>query len=359
MAVPFARHFAEIEASIYRCWDRNDDAHLADAATLALEQRRELLGFDPADCLQWALDPGTVLPEQSWTFDFGQPALTVVRNADFRIDLLYWIENTAATHDHITCGAFAAVHGDRLHGRYSFVGEERLGPWIEIGELNKVELEVMLEGDARPLRPDLIHDVFWLSKPSVTLVVRCAEHPGEPGEPGRKPRSFWAPGLALVPKAHHDTSIVTRRAEGLALMGMADQSRYEEALSRILEGPDPGLAYYAFLAAAVSAPTILDKALDGLTRPNAVLPHLVGARPQIVRRSHLGGLYTDDDESRLLVGLLWAEADAQACCDAIATVFPDESAATVVDVAVRTLEEVDPDTARQARTLFQPAATAR
>ena len=68
-----------------------------------------------------------VLPEQSWTFDFGQPALTVVRNADFRIDLLYWIENTAATHDHITCGAFAAVHGDRLHGQYSFVGEQRLG----------------------------------------------------------------------------------------------------------------------------------------------------------------------------------------------------------------------------------------
>ena len=133
---------------------------------------------------------------------------------------------------------------------------------------------------------------------------------------------------------------------------------YEEALCRILEGSDPSLAYYAFTAAAVSAPTILDEALDGLTRPNAVVPHLVHARPQIVRRSHLGGLYTADDESRLLVGLLWAEADPQACCDAVATVFPDESAATVVDAAVSALEDIDPDTARQARTLFQPATTA-
>ena len=123
----------------------------------------------------------------------------------------------------------------------------------------------MLEGNARPLRPELIHDVFWLRKPSATLVVRCTEHPGAAG---RKPRSFWAPGLALVPKAHHDTSIVTRRAEGLALMGMANQSLYEEALCRTLEGPDPSLAYYAFTAAAVSAPTVLDKALNGLTRPN-------------------------------------------------------------------------------------------
>ena len=355
MAVPFAQHFAEIEASIYRCWDREDEAHLADAATLALEHCRDLLAFDPADCLQWALDPGVVLPAQSWAFDFGQPAITVVRNADFRIDLLYWIENTAATHDHITCGAFAAVHGDRLHAQYSFVGQQQLGPWIETGELRKIAFEVMLEGEARPLRPDLIHDVFWLSKPSVTLVVRCAEHPGGAG---RKPRSFWAPGLALIPKAHHDTSIVSRRAEGLALMRMANESRYEQALCRILEGPDPSLAYYAFTAAAVSAPTVLDEALNGLTRPNPVLSHLVQARPQIVRRSHLGGLYSDDDESRLLVGLLWAEADPQACLDAIATVFPDESAATVVDDAVRALEDIEPDIARQARTLFQPAPTA-
>jgi hypothetical protein len=356
VAVPFAQHFAEIEASIYRCWDREDEAHLAGAATLALEECRELLAFDPGDCLQWALEPGVVLPEQSWAFDFGQPAITVVRNADFRIDLLYWIDNTAATHDHITCGAFAAVHGDRLHGQYSFVADQQLGPWIETGELKKTDFEVMLEGDARPLRPDLIHDVFWLSQPSVTLVVRCADHPGDGS---RKPRSFWAPGLALIPKAHHDTSIVNRRAEGLALMRMANQARYEEALSRILEGPDPSLAYYAFTAAAVSAPTALDDVLNGLTRPNSVLSHLVGARSQIVRRSHLGGLYTDDDESRLLVGLLWAEADPQACLDAIATVFPDDSAATVVDAAVRALEDIDPDTARQARTLFEPAATAR
>jgi hypothetical protein len=356
VAVPFAQLFAEIEASIYRCWDREDEAHLADAATGALEQCRELLAFDPAECLQWALDGGVDLPEQSWVFDFGQPALTVVRNADFRIDVLYWIENASPTHDHITCGAFAAIHGDRLHGQYSFAGEQRLGPWIETGQLSKLELEVMRQGDARPLRPDLIHDVFWLSKPSVTLVVRCAEHPGATS---RKPRAFWAPGLALVPKAHHDTSLVSRRAEGLALMRMANQTMYEEGLSRILEGPDPSLAYYAFTAAAVSSPMALDEALNSLTRPNAVIPHLVQARTQIVRRSHLGGLYTGDDESRLLVGLLWAEADVQACRTAIAAVVPNESVATVVDAAVSALEDIDPDTARQARTLFQPATTAR
>jgi hypothetical protein len=77
-----------------------------------------------------------------------------------------------------------------------------------------------------------------------------------------------------------------------------------------------------------------------------------------VRRSHLGGLFTGDDESRLLVGLLWAEADVQACSDAIATVFPSESVGSVVDAAVSALEEVDPDTARQTRALFQPASTA-
>ena len=353
MAFPFAQRFAEVEASVYRHWDRDDEDHLAGAATQALEDCRELLAFDPAECLQWALDAGVVLPEQSWSFDFGQPAITVVRNADFRIDLLYWVENATAAHDHITCGAFTAVLGDRLHERYSFESEQRLGPWIETGQLSKLELEVMRQGDARPLRPELIHDVFWLSKPSVTLVVRCAEHPGAAS---RKPRSFWAPGLALVPKAHHDTSLVSRRAEGLALMGMANKAMYEDALRRILEGSDPSLAYYAFTAAAVSSPEALDGALDNLTSPNSVIPHLVQARTQIVRRSHLGGLYTDDDESRLLVGLLWAEAEVQACSDVIAAVYPNESVGTVVDAAVSALEAIDPDTARQTRALFQPAA---
>ena len=354
VAFPFAQGFAEMEASVYRCWDRDDDAHLADASTRALEDCRELLAFDPAECLQWALDPGVVLPEQAWQFDFGQPAITVVRNADFRIDLLYWVENSTAVHDHITCGAFAAVLGDRLHGRYTFAGEDRLGPWVETGRLSRVHLEVMRQGDARPLRPELIHDVFWLSKPSVTLVVRCAEHPGPTK---RNPRSFWAPGLALVPKAHHETSLVSRRAEGLALMRMANQAMYEDALREILEGSDPSLAYYAFTAAAVSSPEVLDKALDSLTQPSPVIPHLVAARAQLVRRSHLGGLYTDDVESRLLVGLLWAEADLQGCSDAIAAAFPNESVEAVVDAGASALEDIDPDTARQVRAMFQPAPT--
>jgi len=49
VAVPFAQHFAEIEASIYRCWDREDEAHLANAATRALDHCRELLAFDSAE----------------------------------------------------------------------------------------------------------------------------------------------------------------------------------------------------------------------------------------------------------------------------------------------------------------------
>jgi hypothetical protein len=355
VAFAFAQGFAEIEASVYRRWDRDDPAHLAAAATDALEDCRELLAFDPAECLQWALDPGVVLPEQAWLFDFGQPAITVVRNADFRIDLLYWVENSTAVHDHITCGAFAAVLGDRLHGRYRFAGEERLGPWVETGRLSRLDLEVMRQGDARPLRPELIHDVFWLGKPSVTLVVRCAEHPGPTK---RNPRSFWAPGLALVPKAHHETSLVSRRAEGLALMRMANPALYEDALRAVLDGSDPSLAYYAFTAAAVSSPEVLDTALDSLTQPNAVIPHLVEARAALVRRSHLGGLYTDDVESRLLVGLLWAEADLQGAGDMIAAVFPDESVGTVADAAVSALEDVDPDTAREVRAMFQPAPTA-
>lgn len=351
--VPFRQLFAEIEARIYRHWDREAPDHLATAATLALEQSPELLAFDAARCLQWALDEHAQLPEQSWTFDFGQPAITVTRNDDFRIDLLYWIENASAIHDHITCGAFSALHGQRLHGLYEFAAEERLGPWIETGRLTRKRFEVMREGDARPIRPDLVHDLFWLGKPSVTLVVRCADHPGT----NRKPRSFWTPGLALVPKAHHDTSLVSRRAEGLDLMRLANEDMYAEALARILEGNDPSLAYYAFTAAAVSSPNVLDTVLAGLTRPSAVIPHLALARPQVVRRPRFAGLYTADSASRLLVGLLWADADEAESRDAIEAAFPGENPETVIKTGVSALEEISPDSAEQARSLLGSEAS--
>lgn len=349
MASDFAQIFASLENSILQRWDRNSEDHLATAATAVLSDHRAVLDIDPGACLEWATHESSRLPEQTWTFDFGQPAITIARNRDFRIDLLYWIENASATHDHVTCGAFSAIYGDRLHAEYDFVGRERIGPAVEVGELSRTRMEVMRQGDARPIRPDLIHDLFWLMKPSVTLVVRCEHHPGTVG---RKPRSFCEPGIAFVPKEHQDSSLVSRRVEALELMRMADSTMYRRALGNALEGADASLAYYAFIAAAVGAPAILDDVLSGISAPSAILENLKDSRQSIVRRSHLAGLYTADKESRLLVGLLWAGADEAMVRETLETVFPNTDPRSVIDAGATSLEQIAPDVAPMARRLL-------
>ncbi|WDM15545.1 hypothetical protein J3S85_31025 [Streptomyces lavenduligriseus] len=344
----FGQLFSEIEAAVYRHWDRSAEDHLSEAATRALSAHPELLDFDSADCLQWAIRDHSALPVQSWDFDFGQPAITVVRNKDFRVDLLYWLENASSIHDHITCGAFAAVLGDRLHGVYRFEVAEDLGPWVQRGKLERTTLEIMGEGDVRPIRPDLIHDLFWLGKPSVTLVVRCAEHPSHIG----KPRNYLSPGLAYVGKSHHHSSLVSRRAEALDLIRQADDEMYKDSLLSVLRGEDPSLAFFAFAGAALNSPGVLDASLDELQSDDApFLDLLVRTRRHIVRRSYFAGVYSAGEVSRLPIGLLWAEASTEDAHRLIDAAFPDEHPTTILKAAADELEDLAPEAAEQLRAL--------
>lgn len=330
-------------------WDRDDPDHLAGAAVNALSEQYEFSHFDAGKCLKWALDDATSLPRQPWDFNFGQPAITVVANADFRVDLLYWIENASAIHDHVTCGAFAVVHGERLHGTYQFVRQDEFGHGVEGGRLDRTLLENLSNGAVRPIRPTTIHDLFWLGKPSLTIVVRCAAHPG----PVLSPRSYVGPGLSFVPRAHQGSSLVSRRIEGLQLLRQASLSMYAQSLRIALEGQDALMAVCAFTSAAVASPDVLDAVLDELKVSSPLMSSLEAARAGIVRRSYYGGMYVAEDEARLTVGLLWADADPAVSGAIIAGAFPTQDIYSVVAAGADAIERLAPDAAIPARALLR------
>jgi hypothetical protein len=343
----FAVRFHELERNVFKHWDRSDPDHLAGAATSALAAEPELLDFDAGECLAWAVCGSVELPTQSWQFDFGQPAITVARNDDFRIDLLYWLENASATHDHVTCGAFAAMLGERLHGIYQFHGERDLDPQVRLGDLRRTELGIMRESEICAIRPEFIHDLFWLEKPTVTLVIRCASHP----EPPRKPREYIAPGFAYVAKEHHETSRVDRQAEGLDLLRQASGERYADALLAAFESTDAALCYYAFLNAAIAAPEVLDSIVDRVASPSPAFTALLGARRELVRRSFFGGVYAPDEVSRLAAGLLWAGAAPDDATRILASLYPGQQPTVLMRAAADALEGLSSDAANAASEL--------
>lgn len=302
----FARAFAHIAEKITRLWDRGDPEHLVNAAVAALGAT-DLSTIDPSACLEWAVTSAS-LPPQSWDFDFGQPAITVVRTPDFRIDLLYWMENATAAHDHVTCGAFAALHGDRVHTEFSFAESKVFDDNLAGGSLTRTGIEIMRTGDVRPISPHLIHDIYWIYKPTVTLVVRCESHPG----PQRIPREYWSPGLAYVMTPQQQTSLLRRQAEAITLLRKASPQRYRRVLATVLHEGAPGLAYRAYLDAAITAPDVLDEVLGqisaGNTHGDALIPLLNDCRPEFVRRSVLGGVFVRDRGVQTLTALRWAGA---------------------------------------------------
>lgn len=331
----YSRVFADMAGKITKLWDRSDPDHLVNAAVAGL-RATDLSSVDPSSCLEWAIT-SCALPEQSWDFDFGQPAITVARTADFRIDLLYWLENASATHDHVTCGAFAALHGDRVHSKFDFVQTKIFDENIASGTLTPTGIEIMRTGEVRPISPEQIHDIYWIQKPSVTLVVRCEKHPGPP----RIPREYWLPGLSYVDPSRHNTSLLRRQSEAISLLRKASPQCYRRALADILRGGTPALAYRAYLDAAIAAPELLDDVLSQLSRDDALIALLNDCRTEFVRRSVLGGVFVRDRSVQMLTALYWAGSSA---ADLPALLLPEDygghSPADLITEAIAYLEPV-------------------
>lgn len=294
--------FANIAHTITKLWDRSNPHHLVDAAVAGL-RATDLSMIDPSSCLEWAVTSGA-LPEQSWEFDFGQPSITVARTPDFRIDLLYWLDNTALAHDHVTCGAFAALRSDRVHSTYTFAESKVFDASLAGGTLTRTHLEIMRAGEVRPIMPETIHDIYWIQKPSVTLMVRCESHPG----PCPIAREYWLPGLAHVGVSRQKTSLLRRQSEAISLLRKANPQAYRRVLGKVLRDGTPVLAYRAYLDAALTKPEVLDEVLSQMPHDDALIALLNDCRPEFVRRSVLGGVLVRDQAVQMLTALRWAGA---------------------------------------------------
>ncbi|UTH74198.1 hypothetical protein [Chromobacterium sp. IIBBL 290-4] len=108
--------------------------------------------------------------------DFAYPTITIHRERDFRIELLFWRRGSEAyVHDHMAGGAFGVVVGRRVHVRFKFHphGPETT-PGVCSGELVADDAHVCDPGYICEIPPHdgLIHSLFYLDDIAVTLSIR-------------------------------------------------------------------------------------------------------------------------------------------------------------------------------------------
>lgn len=327
--------FEELGESIRKEWSNHRD----EPSSFSAIAERHLLGRPPAryvevDELLESWFASDSFPRQaSLRSAFGQPPVTAYSAPGFTIDVLFWLTSTTSIHEHAFSGAFHVLSGSSIESRYRFSTEKVLSPLIELGTLELEAVEHLAEGATRPIRGgrELIHSVFHLPQPTVSVVVRTWSQSNEGPQ-----FNYNLGGLAFDP--FHRPEKLTRQLQLLAVLMRTDRARALQLAFAAIATADPH-AVYRLLDACYSRSAAFDNLLE---RVRPLHPELVDAFPRDVeqrdRGTRLSALRSalTNSEHRFLLAILLTVPDRQRALDLVERAYPGDPKSTLL----RWLEEL-------------------
>jgi hypothetical protein len=261
--------FNRLGERVLRTWkERNFDEQIFHEVAVA--EMRELPPSDHVsldDVVDWVHDAPRIAPQGSLTNPFGSPPVTVYRNDRFYIEVLFWVDATTGVHQHHFSGAFHVLAGSSLHSEYAFRTEHRYSDRLKIGQLDLLKVEHLRRGDVRAIRScdALIHSLFHLDRPTVSVVVRTED------DPFAGPQYAYARnGVAWDPFYMTDSG--KKQQQTLALLHSLERPSLLDRARRTIEVADPFTAHtlLSWLAHAVEDREFV-RFLDELRSPHTAL----------------------------------------------------------------------------------------
>lgn len=169
----------------------------------------------------------------------------VYQASRFYIEVLFWFSGTTAIHDHSFSGAFAVLAGSSVHSHWRFERSAIVNSRMLTGHLERISTDILRPGDVQPIYSGdrLIHQLFHLEMPSVTIVVRTYV------DRHHLPQyQYMMPGLAIDEKDRDGTR--TRRMFLLDAMVRGEINGLREYFDRLIEQGDIETIYQSFLLLA-------------------------------------------------------------------------------------------------------------
>ncbi len=264
--------FHDLGLAILDRWRRADfdSGVFPEIAASALTERPPSAEVDPRDVVRWVHESPTLVPQADIESKFGQPAITVFRCEAFHIDVLFWVDGTTAIHQHGFSGAFHVMKGSSLQSRYRFNPSRRYNERLLSGTLELLNVELLAQGDVRPIEAgsDLVHALFHLDRPSVSVVVRT------PSDDFAGPQySYTRAGLAFDPFAKSES--MTRKIQTLDLLQTLGDPDFESRARATVRASDSFLAFCVLthLMRRIENPRIstsrFSRASDRITRSSS------------------------------------------------------------------------------------------
>ncbi|HET9033784.1 MAG TPA: hypothetical protein VFN25_12880 [Dokdonella sp.] len=216
-------------------------------ANLQRVAANQLENFNPSahithdDLIDYMLSADTLCKQADLDGKFAEPPLSLYHGGDFDISALIWLDGTTSIHQHAFCGAFHVLAGSSIHSRFQFDARQPTAKMQRAipGRLRLVGLEVLHAGDTRIIArgSDLIHSLFHMIRPSLTIVIRTITD-----DPDAEVQyDYRWPGLAFDPFQRHAPTI--RKLQYLRMLRALGKDAVLVHLHRVLANADLLLAY--------------------------------------------------------------------------------------------------------------------
>ena len=347
---------ARLVDSIDHQWaGRNyDEREFSGIAVRALEEARLGEALTISDLVSWFNRERRVAPQVNLEGSFGEPPLTLGATSRFYVEALFWIDGTTTIHQHRFSGAFMVLKGSSIHARYRFERAQRVNGITEIGAIALESAEYLRPGQVRAIRsgPAMIHSLFHLDRPTVSIVARTmTDHDAGPQ------LDYWPPCIARDPSAI-DGRLMRQLQLIRALGRVASPDRFRLA-RELLEVVDFGSALPILDAVTAANPAAWDEVQDLIGLVHARHPEvdcdLVPVFAERLRQGHLLARRQrmHDPELRLFLAVLLNLPTQAACIEFVRTFAPDRDPADLISSWVDRIG-ADESTPAEVSLLLQP-----
>jgi hypothetical protein len=333
--IPYIQNLGELIERVWLDHSYNEEifAQLV-ADVLANEPPSEHLKAE--DVIDWVFSPRQPFRQPGGNL-FGEPPVMLFQAPRFYIEALFWLSGTTAIHEHAFSGVFAVLAGSSVHSHWHFKPERAVNSRMLCGSMERVSTEILRPGGMRPIYSGdrLIHQLFHLEMPSVTLVVRTYE------ERHHLPQyKYLPPGLAIDAEDHD--GLRTRRLIFLDKMAQGQLGRLPEHARKLVQDGDLETLYHAFsLLTRRKVEGGLLAELYGMARQrHGEVMDLIQRVCEEERRTRIVTALrskVSDPEGRFLLALLMLMPDRDAIFETIRLQYPDTEPLAVIETWLQRL----------------------
>jgi hypothetical protein len=333
--------FNRLGDRVQRAWRaRNfDEPCFHEVATAEMSALRPSDHLTKEQILDWLLDAEGIPPQGDLANTFGSPALRVYVHERFYIEVLFWVDATTSIHQHGFSGAFHVLEGSSLQSEFAFRPEHRYSDRLLVGRLDLKVVEHLRKGDVRSIRTSdgLIHSLFHLDRPSVSVVVRT------PKDPKAGPQyEYTRDGIAFDP--FFTTDLLKRQEQSLEFLRSVEHPSFLDQARRAIEQADAYTMFrlmswmrkampdetYARLLAEIRSPH--DVLLERLSRDR---DEMLRERAIVYRRSRIHG-----KDHRFLLALLLNLPNRDRILETVRNAYPGAPPAETVRRWISELADV-------------------